>query len=126
VSSGRPWPLLLWSHLAYLHGTFHCGFWSTVAFYFLSTCLHGTFHCGLIVTFGRLWRSIFCVTFFKKSTLLSVTQKINATIDQKPQLGHNEMCHVNRLWLKKATLLSVTQKIKATIDQKPQLGRDEM
>jgi len=26
-----------------------------------------------------------------------VTQKIKATIDQKPQLGHNEMRHVNSL-----------------------------
>jgi len=49
-----------------------------------------------IVAFGRLWLSIFCVTL-EKSTPLSVTQKIKATIDQKPQLGHNEMCHVNRL-----------------------------
>jgi len=48
------------------------------------------------VVFGRLWLSIYCVTL-EKATLLSVTQKIKATIDQKPQLGHNEMCHVNRL-----------------------------
>ena len=43
-------------------------------------CLHITFHCGLIVAFGRLWLSIFCVVL-KKATLLSVTQKIKATID---------------------------------------------
>ena len=58
--------------------------------------LRGTFHCGLIVAIGRLWLSIFCVPL-KKATLLSVTQKIKATIDQKSQLGHSEMCHVNRL-----------------------------
>jgi len=33
----------------------------------------------------------------KKATLLCVARKIKATIDQKPQLGHNEMCHVNSL-----------------------------
>jgi len=34
----------------------------------------------------------------KKATLLNVTQKIKATIDQKSQFGHNEMRHVNRLY----------------------------
>jgi len=35
----------------------------------------------------------------KKATLLNVTKKIKVTIDQKPQLGHNEMRHVNRLFV---------------------------
>jgi len=58
--------------------------------------LHGAFHCGQIVAFGRLWLFICWVTL-KKATLLNATQKIKATIDQKPQFGHNEMRHVNRL-----------------------------
>jgi len=49
-----------------------------------------------IVAYGRLWLFICWVTL-KKVTLLNVTQKIKVTIDQKPQFGHNEMRHVNRL-----------------------------
>ena len=66
--------------------------------YILLACLHGVFHCGLIVAFGRLWLFICWVTL-KKATFFNVTQKIKATIDQKPQFGHNEMRHVNRLYV---------------------------
>ena len=52
----------------------NCGFWSVVAFHLLSLTL-------------------------KKPTPLNVTKKIKATIDQKPQFGHNEMRHVNRLYV---------------------------
>ena len=59
-------------------------------------CLHGAFDCGLIVAFGQLWLFISWVTH-KKATLQNVTQKIEATADQKPQFRHNEMRHANRL-----------------------------